>query len=91
MTFTLSTRDFYAVYGKKGDNILEEGKLLGLSQSFLDNLYDMHERMNCILRPSQEYVCNGIPFTFEISALAGMELGMARLAGQRFTYSYRGS
>ena len=24
-------------------------------------------------------------------ASAGMELGMARLAGQRFTYSYRGS
>ena len=36
-------------------------------------------------------VCKGIPFTIEISALAGMELEMARLAGQRFNYSYRGS
>ena len=36
-------------------------------------------------------MCKGIPFTVEISALAGMELGMTRLAGQRFNYSYRGS
>ena len=36
-------------------------------------------------------MCKGIPFTAKISALAGMELGMARSAGQRFTYSYRGS
>ena len=44
MTLNLSTREFYAVYGKEGDNI-------GLSQSFLDNLYELHERITCILRP----------------------------------------
>ena len=55
MTLTLSTREFYAVYGKESNNIFEEGKLLGLSQSFLDNLYEMHERITCILRPSQQY------------------------------------
>ena len=48
MTLTLSTRVFYTVYGKEGDNIVEEGKVLGLSQSFLDNLYEMQERMTCI-------------------------------------------
>ena len=48
MTLTLSTREFYAVYDKEGDNIVEEGKVLGLSQSFLDNLYEMHKRMPCI-------------------------------------------
>ena len=48
MTLTLSIREFYAVYGKEGDNIFEEGKVLDLSHSFLDNLYEMHERMNCI-------------------------------------------
>ena len=48
MTLTLSTREFYVVYDKEGDNIVEEGKVLGLSQSFLDNLYEMHERMTCI-------------------------------------------
>ena len=48
MTLTLSTREFYAVYDKEGDNIVEEGNVLGLSQSFLDNLYEMHERMTCI-------------------------------------------
>ena len=36
-------------------------------------------------------VCKGITFTVETSALAGMELGMARLEGQRFNYSYRGA
>ena len=36
-------------------------------------------------------MCKGIPFTVEISAVAEMDLGMARLAVQRFTYSYRGS
>ena len=55
MTLTLSTRGFYAVYDKEGDNIVEEGKVLGLSQSFLDNLYEMHERMTSILCPSQKY------------------------------------
>ena len=55
MTLTLSMREFYAVYGKEGDNLLEEGKVLYLNQSFLDNLYEMYERMTCILRPSQEY------------------------------------
>ena len=40
MTLTLSTR---------GDNIVEEGKVLGLSQSFLDNLYEMHERIYVLL------------------------------------------
>ena len=49
MTLTLSTREFYAVYDKEGDTIVEEGKVLGLSQSFLENLYEMHERMTCIL------------------------------------------
>ena len=48
VTLTLSIREFYAVYGKEGDNIFEEGTVLGLSHSFLDNLYEMHERMNCI-------------------------------------------
>ena len=37
---------------KEGDNIVEEGEVLSLSQSFLDNLYEMHERMTCILCPS---------------------------------------
>ena len=55
MTLTLSTRAFYAVYGKEGCNIVEEGKVLALSQSFLDNFYEMHERMTFILRPSQQY------------------------------------
>ena len=27
--------------------IFEEGKVLGLGHSFLDNLYEMHERINC--------------------------------------------
>ena len=53
MTLTLPTREFYAVYDKEGDNIVEEGKVLGLSQSFLDNFYEMHEWMTCILCPSQ--------------------------------------
>ena len=35
---------FYAIYDKEGDNIVGEGKVLDLSQSFLDNLYDIHER-----------------------------------------------
>ena len=35
-------------YGKESNNIFEEGKVLCLSQSFLDNLYEMHERMACI-------------------------------------------
>ena len=48
MTLTLSTREFYAVNGKEGDNIVEEGKVLGLSQSFLDNLFEMHKRLTCI-------------------------------------------
>ena len=47
-TLTLSTREFYAVYGKEGDNIVENGKDLGFGQSFLDNLYEMHERMTFI-------------------------------------------
>ena len=48
MTLTLSTREFYAVYGKEGDNTVEEGKKkIDLSQ-FLDNLYEMHERMTRI-------------------------------------------
>ena len=55
MTLTLSVREFYAVYDKEGDNIFEEGKVIGLSQSFLDNLYEMHERVNGILRPFQLY------------------------------------
>ena len=42
MTLTLSTREFNAVYDKEGDNIVEGGKVLGLSQSFSDNLYEMH-------------------------------------------------
>ena len=42
MTLTLSTREFNAVYDKEGDNIVEEGKVLGFSQSFSDNLYEMH-------------------------------------------------
>ena len=49
MTLTLSTREFYAVYDKEGDNIAEEGKAVGLSQSFLNNFYEMLERMTCIL------------------------------------------
>ena len=53
MTLALSKREFYAVYDKEGDNIVEEGKVLGLSQSFLDNLYEMHEWMTCMLCPSQ--------------------------------------
>ena len=53
MTLTLSTREFYAVYDKEGNNIVEEGKVLNLSQSFLDKLYEMHERMISILCPSQ--------------------------------------
>ena len=48
MTLTLSMREFYAVYATEGDNIVEEGKVLGLSQSFFDNLYEMHEWMTCI-------------------------------------------
>ena len=48
MTLTLSIREFYAVYDKEGDNIFKEGKVFGLSHSFLDNFYEMHERMNCI-------------------------------------------
>ena len=48
MTLTLSPRDFYAVYDKEGDNIVEEGKVLGLCQSFLGNPNEMHERMTCI-------------------------------------------
>ena len=55
MTLTLSTRGFYAVYDKEGDNIVEEGKVLGLSQSFLDNLYEMHERMTRILCPQKYF------------------------------------
>ena len=55
MTLTLSTREFYAVYGKESDNIVEERKVLDLSQSFLDNPYEMHERMTGIFRPSQQY------------------------------------
>ena len=35
MTLTLSTREFYGVYDKEGDNIVEEGKVLGLSQRSL--------------------------------------------------------
>ena len=53
MTLTLSTRGFYEVYDKEGDSIVEEGKVLDLSQSFLDNVYEMHERMTSILCPSQ--------------------------------------
>ena len=48
MILTLSTREFYAVNGKEGDNIVEEGKVLGLSQSLLDNLFEMHKRLTCI-------------------------------------------
>ena len=96
----------YAVYGKEGDNIVEKGKVLGFSQSFLDNLYEMHERMTSIFtsfstvfQSYRDNSCNEklcakrIPFPVEICALAEMELGMARLhvAGQRLTYSYRDS
>ena len=43
MTLTFSTREFYAVYGKDDDNIVEEEKVLGLRQTFLDNFYEMDD------------------------------------------------
>ena len=64
MTLTWSTREFYTINGKEGDNIFEERKVLGLCQSFLGNLYDMHERMTCIFTSFstvfQSYRDNGI-------------------------------
>ena len=43
MNLTFSTIEFYAVYGKEDDNIVEEGKVLGLRQTFLDNFYGMDD------------------------------------------------
>ena len=44
---TLSTREFYADYDEEGDNTDIEGKVLGLSQSFFDNLFELNGRIIC--------------------------------------------
>ena len=45
MTLTLSTKEFHADYGEEGDNTDLEENVLGLSQSFFNNLFEMDGRI----------------------------------------------